>query len=123
MRNVYLCRKPCKVGSRYLEDGTKVRVSRGLGASGSIIPRPEILSIRTTPRPTVGNYPKLNPPCGLFSFLSSIGQLNGCCSSALFFFTSMWLETTLCCIYDWPSHVMFEFAIIGRIHDSFRHKP
>ncbi|OIW12658.1 hypothetical protein TanjilG_24591 [Lupinus angustifolius] len=34
-------------------DGTKVRVSRGIGASGSIIPRPEILKIRTTPRPTV----------------------------------------------------------------------
>ncbi|EEF29408.1 mitochondrial ribosomal protein L24, putative [Ricinus communis] len=44
--------KPCKVGYRYLEDGTKVRVSRGIGASGSIIPRPEILKIRTTPRPT-----------------------------------------------------------------------
>ncbi|KAK7393517.1 hypothetical protein VNO78_22075 [Psophocarpus tetragonolobus] len=45
--------KPCKVGIKYLEDGTKVRVSRGIGASGSIIPRPEILKIRTTPRPTV----------------------------------------------------------------------
>ncbi|KAF7840913.1 50S ribosomal protein L24 [Senna tora] len=45
--------KPCKVGIRYLEDGTKVRVARGIGASGSIIPRPEILKIRTTPRPTV----------------------------------------------------------------------
>jgi large subunit ribosomal protein L24 len=50
----YLCRRPCKVGIRYLEDGTKVRVSRGEGSSGSIIPRPEILKIRTTPRPTVG---------------------------------------------------------------------
>lgn len=49
-----LCRRPCKVGIKYLEDGTKVRVSRGIGASGSIIPRPEILKIRTTPRPTVG---------------------------------------------------------------------
>ncbi|XP_042517021.1 50S ribosomal protein L24-like [Macadamia integrifolia] len=48
--------KPCKVGVRYLEDGTKVRVSRGQGASGAIIPRPEILKIRTTPRPTVGKY-------------------------------------------------------------------
>ncbi|KAL0302536.1 UNVERIFIED_CONTAM: 50S ribosomal protein L24 [Sesamum angustifolium] len=44
--------KPCKVGIKYLEDGTKVRVSRGIGASGSIIPRPEILKIRSTPRPT-----------------------------------------------------------------------
>ncbi|KAI3855124.1 hypothetical protein MKX03_018518 [Papaver bracteatum] len=41
------------VGVKYLEDGTKVRVSRGIGASGSIIPRPEILKIRTTPRPTI----------------------------------------------------------------------
>ncbi|KAJ8625094.1 hypothetical protein MRB53_033624 [Persea americana] len=45
--------KPCKVGIRYLEDGTKVRISRGQGASESIIPRPEILKIRTTPRPTI----------------------------------------------------------------------
>ncbi|KAF3455977.1 hypothetical protein FNV43_RR00620 [Rhamnella rubrinervis] len=52
--------KPCKVGVKYLEDGTKVRVSRGLGASGSIIPRPEILKIRTTPRPTVAG-PKDTP--------------------------------------------------------------
>ncbi|KAL5796667.1 hypothetical protein ACOSQ2_001487 [Xanthoceras sorbifolium] len=52
--------KPCKVGTRYLEDGTKVRVSRGIGASGSIIPRPEILKIRTTPRPTVAG-PKDTP--------------------------------------------------------------
>lgn len=50
----HLCRKPCKIGIRYLDDGSKVRVSRGMGASGSIIPRPEILKIRTTPRPTVG---------------------------------------------------------------------
>ncbi|XP_043723772.1 50S ribosomal protein L24-like [Telopea speciosissima] len=52
--------KPCKVGIRYLEDGTKVRVSRGQGASGAIIPRPEILKIRTTPRPTVAG-PKDTP--------------------------------------------------------------
>ena len=49
----YSCRKPCKVGVQYLEDGTKVRVSIGLGTSGSIIPRPEILKIGTTPRHTV----------------------------------------------------------------------
>lgn len=54
LMDYYCCRKPCKVGVKYLEDGTKVRVSRGIGASGSIIPRPEILRIRTTPRPTVG---------------------------------------------------------------------
>lgn len=52
--------KPCKVGVRYLEDGTKVRVSRGLGTSESIIPRPEILKIRTTPRPTIAG-PKDTP--------------------------------------------------------------
>ncbi|KAL8138974.1 hypothetical protein V2J09_004975 [Rumex salicifolius] len=52
--------KPCKVGVRYLEDGTKVRVSRGIGASESIIPRPEILKIRATPRPTVAG-PKDTP--------------------------------------------------------------
>ena len=57
--DIFLCRKPVKIGIRYLEDGTKVRVSRGEGASGSIIPRPEILKIRTTPRPTVGIYLKL----------------------------------------------------------------
>ncbi|RZC63593.1 hypothetical protein C5167_025352 [Papaver somniferum] len=51
---------PCKVGIKYLEDGTKVRVSRGIGASGSIIPRPEILKIRTTPRPTIAG-PKDTP--------------------------------------------------------------
>ncbi|GJX87116.1 ribosomal protein L24 [Tanacetum coccineum] len=46
--------QPCKVGIRYQEDGTKVRVSRGIGTSGAIIPRPEILKIRTTPRPAIG---------------------------------------------------------------------
>ncbi|XVE67317.1 hypothetical protein DITRI_Ditri08aG0151100 [Diplodiscus trichospermus] len=45
--------EPCKIGIKYLEDGTKVRVSRGIGASGSIISRPEILKIRTTPKPTI----------------------------------------------------------------------
>ncbi|KAL9248504.1 Large ribosomal subunit protein uL24-like protein [Drosera capensis] len=52
--------KPCKVGVRYLEDGTKVRVSRGIGTSGNIIPRPEILKIRTTLRPKVAG-PKDTP--------------------------------------------------------------
>ncbi|ERN15877.1 hypothetical protein AMTRI_Chr07g25580 [Amborella trichopoda] len=45
--------KPCKTGIKYLEDGTKVRVSRGIGTSGSIIPRPEILKIRTTSRSNI----------------------------------------------------------------------
>ncbi|KAH7447343.1 hypothetical protein KP509_01G102200 [Ceratopteris richardii] len=43
---------PCKAGFRFLEDGTKVRVSRGLQASGSIIPRPESLKERRKPRIT-----------------------------------------------------------------------
>ncbi|KAK4490844.1 hypothetical protein RD792_001559, partial [Penstemon davidsonii] len=51
---------PCKVGIKYLEDGTKVRVARGVGTSGSIIPRPEILKIRSTPRPTIAG-PKDTP--------------------------------------------------------------
>lgn len=41
---------PCKIGYKYLEDGSKVRISRGQGASGSIIPRPEILKVRDKPR-------------------------------------------------------------------------
>ncbi|XP_020587777.1 uncharacterized protein LOC110029693 isoform X2 [Phalaenopsis equestris] len=44
--------RPCKIGFRFMEDGTKVRVSRGQEASGSIIPRPEILKLRRKPRPT-----------------------------------------------------------------------
>jgi ribosomal protein L24 len=47
---------PVKVSWRYLEDGSKVRVTRGNLASGSIIPRPEILKQRKKPRPaSVGN--------------------------------------------------------------------
>ncbi|KAH7529294.1 hypothetical protein FEM48_Zijuj05G0169300 [Ziziphus jujuba var. spinosa] len=53
-------RKTCKIGIKYLEDGTKVRVCRGLEASGSIIPRHENLRMRTTPRPTVAG-PKDTP--------------------------------------------------------------
>eukprot|EP00245_Coleochaete_scutata_P010524 TRINITY_DN3704_c0_g1_i1.p1 TRINITY_DN3704_c0_g1~~TRINITY_DN3704_c0_g1_i1.p1 ORF type:complete len:176 (-),score=17.09 TRINITY_DN3704_c0_g1_i1:510-1037(-) len=43
---------PCRVGFKYLEDGTKVRVSKGGNASGEIIPRPAILLERRKPRPT-----------------------------------------------------------------------
>ena len=46
------CRKPCKIGYKYLEDGTKVRYARGMNASGAVIPRPEILKERRKPRPT-----------------------------------------------------------------------
>lgn len=53
---------------KYLEDGSKVRVSRGIGTSESIIPRPEILKIRTTPRPSVGIV-HLDHPYTLFTLL------------------------------------------------------
>jgi hypothetical protein len=42
---------PVKASWRYLEDGTKVRVTRGKLASGSVIPRPEILTQRRKPLP------------------------------------------------------------------------
>ncbi|RRT74901.1 hypothetical protein BHE74_00037519 [Ensete ventricosum] len=48
--------KPCKIGYKYLEDGSKVRVSRGLAASEAIIPRPEILKERRKPRPNIGMF-------------------------------------------------------------------
>lgn len=44
--------RPCKVGFRFMEDGTKVRVARGLEASGTIVPRPELLKERRKPRIT-----------------------------------------------------------------------
>lgn len=40
--------KPTRIGYRFLEDGTKVRVSK---KSGAIIPRPEILRQRRKPKP------------------------------------------------------------------------
>lgn len=43
---------PVRVSWKYLEDGTKVRVGRGHLASGSVIPRPEILKERRKPLPT-----------------------------------------------------------------------
>ncbi|KAG6495638.1 hypothetical protein ZIOFF_043464 [Zingiber officinale] len=48
--------KPCKTRYKYLEDGTKVWVSRGLAASGAVIPRPEILKERRKPRPSFGTF-------------------------------------------------------------------
>lgn len=47
--------RPCRVAFKFLEDGTKVRVSRGSSASGQIIPRPDILKERRKPRPTDGS--------------------------------------------------------------------
>ncbi|CAO2147557.1 unnamed protein product, partial [Urochloa humidicola] len=52
--------KPCKIGYKYLEDGTKVRFTRGMNASGAVIPRPEILKERRKPRPT-SSGPKDTP--------------------------------------------------------------
>ncbi|XP_010412446.1 PREDICTED: uncharacterized protein LOC104698741 [Camelina sativa] len=44
-----LTKRPCKVG---VTTTYKVRVAKGTGTSGFIIPRLEILKIRATPRPT-----------------------------------------------------------------------
>lgn len=44
-------KSPVKVSWRYLEDGTKVRVTRGKLSSGSVVPRPEVLKQRKKPRP------------------------------------------------------------------------
>lgn len=35
---------------RFLEDGTKVRITRGRGASASIVPKPDVLKQRSKPR-------------------------------------------------------------------------
>lgn len=43
---------PCRVIFKYTEEGTKVRVSKGGASSGSIIPRPDILTSRITARNT-----------------------------------------------------------------------
>ncbi|CAL8467125.1 g6661 [Coccomyxa elongata] len=45
---------PVRVTWRYLEDGTKVRVTKGKLASGSVVPRPEILKQRRVPLPLIG---------------------------------------------------------------------
>lgn len=45
---------PVRVAWRFLEDGTKVRVTRGARASGSVIPRPAILAQRRAPAPLAG---------------------------------------------------------------------
>ncbi|XP_073112618.1 uncharacterized protein [Elaeis guineensis] len=53
--------RPCKIGYKYLEDGTKVRISRGQQASGALIPRPEILKQRRKPRPMERIWSKDTP--------------------------------------------------------------
>ena len=52
---------PVRSTYRFLEDGSKVRVTVGKGASGSVVPRPEILRERRKPLPAVGG-PKDTPP-------------------------------------------------------------
>lgn len=48
---------PVRVGFKYLDDGTKVRVTRGQLASGAIVPKPDIAMQRRKPRPTkVGSW-------------------------------------------------------------------
>jgi len=47
-------KQPVRVGWRFLEDGAKVRVTKGGKASGSVIPRPEVLAQRRVPRPLPG---------------------------------------------------------------------
>jgi hypothetical protein len=42
---------PVRAMWRYLEDGSKVRVTRGRLASGSVVPRPEVLTQRRKPLP------------------------------------------------------------------------
>jgi large subunit ribosomal protein L24 len=42
---------PVRAAWRYLEDGSKVRVTRGRGASGSVVARPAVLAQRRKPRP------------------------------------------------------------------------
>lgn len=48
-----------RVSWRFLEDGSKVRVTVGKKASGSVVPRPAVLSQRRTPAPLPG--PKDTP--------------------------------------------------------------
>jgi large subunit ribosomal protein L24 len=43
---------PVRVGRRFLDDGTKVRVTRGRLASGAIVPKPDIAMQRRRPRNT-----------------------------------------------------------------------
>lgn len=50
---------PVRCQWRYLEDGTKVRVTTGQKASGSIVPRPDILTKRKTPILSTGRLPEL----------------------------------------------------------------
>lgn len=42
--------RPARVTWRFLQDGTRVRVTRGRGASASVVPRPEVLTQRAKPR-------------------------------------------------------------------------
>lgn len=67
---------PVKVSWRYLEDGTKVRVTRGNLASGSIIPRPEVLTQRRKPKPvSLGNADTAEEVAEAQTFVEGSGDL------------------------------------------------
>lgn len=102
-QTLFFFRKPCKVGIRYLEDGSKVRVSRGIGASGSIIPRPEILKIRTTPRPTVGT--DLKPSAFLINIYLLCYSLYMCVCLFFLLFSKLFCSKVLL----WDFYVVWPF--------------
>lgn len=58
---------PCRSTWRYLEDGTKVRITRGKLASGSPIPRPALLARSSRTRSYVG---KKDTPVGAVQAVS-----------------------------------------------------
>lgn len=75
------CRAPVRVTYRYLEDGTKVRVSTGGNASGSIIPRPAILRERRKPRSLEGMCKSLScscVPCGPSGWTRHVSSRTTC---------------------------------------------
>lgn len=65
---------PVRVSWRYLEDGSKVRITKGKLASGSIIHRPEILKQRRKPRP-VGEGPQDTPVVAALEVSHKLGDL------------------------------------------------
>lgn len=64
---------PCRTSWRYLEDGTKVRITRGKLASGSSIPRPALLAKSSRTRSYVGK--KDTPVASVQAVTYVVGQL------------------------------------------------
>ena len=62
-------KQPVRVGWRFLEDGAKVRVTKGGRASGSVVPRPEVLAQRRVPRPLPGPS---DTPAGVGAWIASL---------------------------------------------------